>query len=50
MEIKWIMIAFSVIMGSLAAAGAVSEYQKGQCRVEAIKANIDSEKIAKVCK
>lgn len=49
MEIKWLMISFAVVMGTLGIADAVRMYQTGQCRIEAIKAQVPAEKINLSC-
>lgn len=50
MEIKWLMIAFAVVMGTLGISDAIQNYQKGECRIEAIKAHMDADKIDAVCR
>jgi hypothetical protein len=47
---KWAALAFAFIIGIPMCGMAFSEYQKGQCRVEAIRANMEPDKIAQVCK
>ncbi len=49
-EMKWVAIAFMFLIGIPMVGMAFGEYQKGQCRVEAIKANMEPDKIDKVCK
>lgn len=47
---KWYYIAIGVFLAFMGAGLSVTEYQKGQCRVEAIKAGKSAEDIAKICK
>ena len=47
---KWYAIVMIVIIGTPMAGMALKEYQDSQCRIEAIRAGIDVEKIAQVCK
>lgn len=49
-DMKWAGLAFLFIIGVPMLGVAFSEYQKGQCRVEAIRANMEPDKIAQVCK
>lgn len=49
-EMKWIALAFMFIIGIPMVGIAFEQYQRGQCRVEAIKANMEPDKIAQVCK
>lgn len=49
MEIKWIMISAALIFCAMFAGIGVSEYNKSQCRIEAIKAGMDAESIVKTC-
>lgn len=49
METKWIVICivgFSVAMFSPL---AIMEYSNGQCRIEAIKAGVEADKIKTAC-
>ena len=48
-DMKWFAIVMIVIIGIPLTGLALSEYQKSQCRVEAIRANMDPDKIAQVC-
>lgn len=48
-EFKWMMIAFAVIMVSLAGTGAVEKYSDNQCRVAAISNNVPADKISQAC-
>lgn len=48
-EFKWIMIALTVIMASLAGAGAVEKYADRQCRIAAISNNVPADKISQAC-
>lgn len=49
-DMKWYAIVMISIIGFPMAGLALNEYQKSQCRIEAIRANMDAEKIAQVCK
>jgi hypothetical protein len=49
-DMKWAALAFVFIIGIPMMGLAFSEYQKGQCRVEAIRANMDVDKITQVCR
>lgn len=50
MEMKWFMIAFAVVSTGMFVGLGFSEYHKGQCRIEAIKAQMPAENITKICK
>jgi hypothetical protein len=49
-DMKWAALAFMFVIGLPMVGLALSEYQKGQCRTEAIRANWDADKIVQVCK
>jgi hypothetical protein len=49
-DMKWYAIVMIAIIGIPMAGLALNEYQKSQCRIEAIRAGMDVEKIAQVCK
>lgn len=49
-DMKWMALAFMFIIGVPMAGLALKEYQSSQCRVEAIRANMEPDKIAQVCK
>ena len=49
-DMKWYAIVMIAIAAGPAAVFVGDQYQKGQCRIEAIRANMDAEKIAQVCK
>lgn len=49
-DMKWFALVFMFIIGIPMVGFGLTEYQKGQCRVEAIRANMDVDKIAQVCK
>jgi hypothetical protein len=49
-DMKWVALAFFFVLGVPMAGLALSEYQKSQCRIEAIRANMEPDKIAQVCK
>jgi len=48
-DMKWYAIVMIAIAAGPAAVFVNDQYQKGQCRIEAIRANMDAEKIAQVC-
>ena len=49
MEFKWVMIAAIVAFGSMFAVLGITEYSKGQCQIEGIKAGLTDTAIAKIC-
>lgn len=49
-EMKWAALAFMFVIGVPMAGLALKEYQSSQCRIEAIRAGMEPEKIAQVCK
>ena len=49
-EMKWAALAFMFVIGVPMLGLGFSEYQKGQCRMEAIRAGMEPEKIVQVCK
>lgn len=49
-DMKWVALAFMFIIGIPMCGLAFEQYQRGQCRIEAIKANMEADKIEKVCK
>ena len=49
MEIKWAMIAFSVIFVSLFIGLGISEYQKTQCKLGYAWSGKTAEDIVKIC-
>lgn len=48
-ELKWLLIAFAVIMSSLAGASAIEKYADKQCRIAAISNNMPADKISQAC-
>lgn len=50
MEIKWIMIAFTVIMLGMFVGMALEQHERGECRIAAIQAGKNSTEIATICK
>lgn len=46
---KWIIIAMMLLFGILMTGLGVAEYSKIQCRIEAIKAGVEADKIALAC-
>jgi hypothetical protein len=49
-ETKWFAILMIAFIAVPMVGFGLTEYQKGQCRIEAIRANMDTDKIAQVCK
>jgi hypothetical protein len=49
-DMKWYAIVMISIIGIPLAGLALKEYQLGQCRIEAIRVNMEADKIAQVCK
>lgn len=49
METKWFTIMIVGTMLAIFGAGAVTEYGKYQCRIEAVKALQDPDKIKELC-
>jgi hypothetical protein len=49
-EMKWIALSFMFIIGIPMVGLALKEYQVSQCRIEAIRVNMDPDKISQVCK
>jgi hypothetical protein len=49
MEFKWVMIATTVLFGSLFAVIGVSEYTKSQCHIEGIRAGLTDTAITNIC-
>ena len=49
-DTKWFVILMIVFISMPLMAFALRDYRLGQCRIEAIKANMDTEKISQVCK
>jgi hypothetical protein len=49
-DMKWYAIVMMAIISIPMAGLALKEYQTSQCRIEAIKAGMEADKIAQVCK
>ena len=49
MELKWLMIAWAVIMGSIMAAGAYEAKTKADCRTAFAQSNKTAEEIKSIC-
>lgn len=49
METKWMAITLCIVFAATLAPVTVSEYQKSQCRIEAIKAGVEADKINQAC-
>ena len=48
-DLKWVVLMLVAFVGIPLAGMGWSEYQRSQCRVEAIKAHMPADDIAKVC-
>ena len=49
-DMKWPALAFMFILGLPLVGLALEQYNQGQCRIEAIRANMAADEITKVCK
>jgi hypothetical protein len=49
METKWLAIMWVGIVAAMFTPLAVSEHGKSQCRIEAIKAGVEADKINTAC-
>jgi hypothetical protein len=49
-DMKWISLIFIFVLGIPLVGLGIEKYQIHQCRIEAIKANMEAEKISQVCK
>jgi hypothetical protein len=49
-DMKWAALAFMFIIGIPMVGFTFDQYQKNQCRIEAIKVGMDTDKILQVCK
>ena len=49
-DMKWAALAFMFIIGIPMAGLALEQYNRGQCRIEAIRVNMPADEITKVCK
>lgn len=49
-EGKWFLIVILIFIGFPMIGLGVEQYQRNQCRITAIQANMDPGKIAEVCK
>lgn len=49
-DTKWFVILMIVFISMPLMAFALRDYRLGQCRIEAIKTNMEPEKISQVCK
>ena len=49
-DTKWFVILMIVFISMPLLAFALRDYRLGQCRIEAIHAGMDTEKIQQVCK
>jgi hypothetical protein len=48
-DMKWPALAFMFILGLPLVGLALEQYNRGQCRIEAIRASMPAEQILKVC-
>jgi hypothetical protein len=49
METKWIVICILGCCVAMFVPLAITEYSNGQCRIEAIKAGVEADKIKMAC-
>ena len=49
MEAKWFAIAMAVVFTAMFAGMGVDQHNKSQCRIEAIKAGVEADKIDRAC-
>ena len=49
MEVKWISIMCAVVFGSMFVGMGFDHHNKTQCRIEAIKAGVDADKVNVAC-
>jgi len=49
-DMKWFVILMIVFISIPMMAFALRDYRLGQCRIEAIQAGMEAEKIGQVCK
>jgi len=49
MEDKWIVICIVGVLAAMFAPIGIMEYNKAQCRIEAIKVSMPADDIIKVC-
>jgi hypothetical protein len=50
MEIKWLAIAFTVMMLGMFAGMAMEQHNKTECRIAALQAGKNSTEIQDICK
>jgi len=48
-DVKWAIWAFVMLFGMPMIGIALSDYQHSQCRIEAIKAGVEADKINMAC-
>jgi len=48
-DMKWPALSFMFILGLPLICLALEQYNRGQCRIEAIRASMPAEQILKVC-
>ena len=49
-DMKWFALVMIALIGIPMAGLLLEHYNKGQCRIEAIRANMSADQIEKVCK
>ena len=49
MEVKWIMIFATITFGGIFASISITEYSKGQCHIEGIRAGLTDTAITNIC-
>jgi len=48
-DMKWVLLLTILFIGAPMAGLALSDYQHSQCRIEAIKAGVEADKINAAC-
>jgi hypothetical protein len=48
-DMKWVMLLAILFIGTPLVGLALTDYQHSQCRIEAIKAGVDADKINAAC-
>lgn len=49
MEVKWYMIGMAIVFGTMSVGMGIEQYANNQCRIEAIKAGVEADKIKTAC-
>ena len=48
-DMKWVLLLSAVFIGAPMVGLALTDYQHSQCRIEAIKAGVEADKINVAC-